>query len=358
MTIEELRESGLIVYECISGSKAYGLSRPSSDTDIKGVFVLPRHRFYGLTYVPQVADATNDTVFYELGRYVELLLANNPNLLELLATPPQHVLRKHPLIKCLTPELFLSKKCRDTFGGYALTQVRKASGLNKRINVPEPRERRTLPDFCYVLEGQGSRKLSDWLGERAWRQDALGLINVPSAKGMYAVYYDPEGTRGYRGVVRDAKTANQVALSSIPKGEAFVAHLYVNVDGYRAHCKAHARYWSWVEARNDARYAETVAHDRGYDAKNLMHTFRLLDMAKEILGTGKVIVERPNREELLAIRRGEFAYEDLMARAEAKMRDVEAAWRASALPESPSADDVEKLLVELREEFYGSECFT
>ena len=48
MDIAELKEKGVIVLECISGSKAYGLDTPISDTDIKGVFVLPKKDFYGL----------------------------------------------------------------------------------------------------------------------------------------------------------------------------------------------------------------------------------------------------------------------------------------------------------------------
>ena len=45
---EYLKENDLIILECISGSKAYGLDTPSSDTDIKGVFLLPKKDFYGL----------------------------------------------------------------------------------------------------------------------------------------------------------------------------------------------------------------------------------------------------------------------------------------------------------------------
>ena len=48
MNISELRDRNLIVLECISGSKAYGLDTPESDTDIKGVFVLPKNEFYGV----------------------------------------------------------------------------------------------------------------------------------------------------------------------------------------------------------------------------------------------------------------------------------------------------------------------
>lgn len=38
MTIEDLKKNDLIILECISGSRAYGLETPTSDTDIKGVF--------------------------------------------------------------------------------------------------------------------------------------------------------------------------------------------------------------------------------------------------------------------------------------------------------------------------------
>ncbi|SDK25805.1 Predicted nucleotidyltransferase [Catalinimonas alkaloidigena] len=66
LTVEELRQRGWIVLECLSGSRAYGLDTPTSDTDLKGVFILPEAEFYGLDYVPQVQNATNDEVYYEL----------------------------------------------------------------------------------------------------------------------------------------------------------------------------------------------------------------------------------------------------------------------------------------------------
>lgn len=37
MTIHDLRDRNLIVFETISGSKAYGTSLPTSDTDIRTV---------------------------------------------------------------------------------------------------------------------------------------------------------------------------------------------------------------------------------------------------------------------------------------------------------------------------------
>jgi predicted nucleotidyltransferase len=115
-----------MLLQIISGSRAYGLDTPQSDTDIKGVFALPKREFYGLDYTEQVNNQTNDIVYYELGRFVDLLMNNNPNLLELLATPEQFVLHKTPLISLLKPEMFLSKLCCKTFCRLAMSEEKLA----------------------------------------------------------------------------------------------------------------------------------------------------------------------------------------------------------------------------------------
>ena len=115
MTITDIKENKLLLFECISGSKAYGLDTPQSDTDLKGVFYLPKKHFYGLEYIPQISNETNDEVYYELGRFVELLAKNNPTILELLATPDDCILYRHPLMNRLNIDMFLSKRCKDSF---------------------------------------------------------------------------------------------------------------------------------------------------------------------------------------------------------------------------------------------------
>ena len=97
-----------------------------------------------------------------------------------------------------------------------------------------------------------------------------------------------------------------------------------------------------------------MKHGKNYDSKNMMHTFRLLDMAKEILTEGKIKVRRENREELLKIRKGEWEYDDLIDLANAKMKAVEEAYENSSLPEEPNLTTVEQLLIEIREELYQS----
>lgn len=53
MTFDQLmQEPQHLLLKCVSGSRAYNLSLPSSDTDLKGIFVLPRTELYGLHYTP------------------------------------------------------------------------------------------------------------------------------------------------------------------------------------------------------------------------------------------------------------------------------------------------------------------
>jgi hypothetical protein len=352
MTIQDLRDRNLILFECISGSRAYGTDLPTSDTDIRGVFILPQSDLYGLNYVEQVNDNKNDVIFYELRRFVELLSKNNPNILELLCAPSDCILYKNPLFDQLRPVDFLSKLCRDTFAGYAVSQIKKARGLNKKILNPIPGARKSLLHFCYILtDNGGSQPVLEWLVIRGWQQENCGLVSVPHARDVYALFYDPTTALGFQGIVSGPESA-EVSLSSVPKDMSLMAHLYVNHDGYSSYCKEYRDYWEWVEKRNDARYQNTLEHGKNYDAKNMMHTFRLLDMATEILETSQVLVRRPNRDELLKIRSGAFDYDDLIIKAEQKVAHVQSAASVSALPDRPDLGRIEQILVNMRTALY------
>jgi len=351
MTIADLKSQNLLLFECISGSRAYGTDLPTSDTDLKGVFVLPQAQFYGLDYVEQISSEHNDEVYYELRRFGELLYKNNPNILEMLATPDDCVLYCHPLFEAFRRENFLSKLCKDTFAGFAFAQIKKARGLNKKINQPMPPARKTPLDFCYVAEKQGAMPLTTWLERRNWQQENCGLVVIANMRDLYGLYYDETGELGYSGVMKK-ETANDVALSSIPKGSEPAALMSFNKEAYAMHCRAYREYHDWLAARNDERYQNTIAHGKNYDAKNMMHTMRLLDMAEEILKDGKLLIRRPNREELLAIRRGDWEYDELIAQAEAKLAQIEACYKDSPLPKRPDKALIERLLVETRKGFY------
>lgn len=351
MDIEHIRKNNLILLECISGSKAYNLDLPSSDTDIKGVFYLPKELFYSSEYIPQISDENNDVVFYEIGRYIELLAKNNPNILELLATPKDKILYKHAVMNAITSEMFLSKKCKDTFAGYAMTQIRQARGLNKKIVNPIPKERKSILDFCQVLYKQGSISLNKWLKIENKQQENIGLVAIPHFKTTYGLYYSENIDVVYKGVM-NKESSNNVSTSSVPKDISPLTHLYFNHDGYSKYCKDYKDYWDWVEKRNESRYENNLKHEKNYDSKNLMHTFRLLDMAEEILIEGKVNVRRENRDELLEIRSGKWTYEELVERANKKIESIAEAYEISSLPLNPNIKDIENMLVNLRMELY------
>jgi predicted nucleotidyltransferase len=354
MTLEQLtQESRHLLLKCISGSRAYNLSLPTSDTDIKGIFILPQEEIYGLTYTEQVANASNDEVFFEIGRFIDLLSKNNPNILELLSTPKSCVLFRHPLMDLIKPEDFLSKLCLDTFAGYAKTQIRKAWGLNKKINQSFEKERKSVLEFCYVVKDNGTLPLNEWLLEMRLVQEDCGLVNLSHFRDAYLLYHQKQvdEEEKLKGIV-SAISANDVQLSSVPKGTESLGIMYFNKDAYSIYCREYNEYWQWVEKRNDERYQSTLSHGKSYDAKHMMHTFRLLNMAAEIAIDHRVIVHREDRDFLLQIRRGEFEYEELMQMVEKKMAHIEQLYMSSALPEAPDPEKAGELLIRIRKEFY------
>ena len=284
-----------------------------------------------------------------------MLVKNNPNILELLNTPTDCVLYKHPLLGEMKSEMFLSKMCMQTFAGYAQTQVKRARGLNKKILNPIDKELKSVIDFCYVVSGQGTLPLSAWLQKKNIEQEDCGLVCLTHMRDMYALFHRSQFKEEvrFRGVV-SGSDANDVSLSSVPHNSEPPAVMHFNKDGYSAYCKDYHEYWEWVEKRNEVRYQDTLEHGKNYDAKNMMHVFRLLNMAQEIAIEKKVNVRRKDREYLLSIRRGEFMYEDLVAKANEQIARIQDLYKTCDLPETSDVKAANDLLCTLREKFYSS----
>ncbi len=362
MTIQDLKNKNLLLFEAISGSRAFGLATENSDTDIRGVYYLPKEDFFGLNYIPQISNETNDITYYEIGRFVELLQKNNPNILEILASPEDCIQYKHPLMDLLKTEDFLSKLCKDTFAGYAVSQIKKAKGLNKKILNPVDKERKSILDFCFILDGQGSVPLKKWLnkflssggvssGRGGLLQKNCGLISIDHTKGMYALFYDESGTLGYKGIIQNEE-ANQVSISSIPKDEKPAAYLFCSLDAYSVYCKDYREYWKWVAERNEDRYNVNQTHGQNYDSKNMMHTIRLLQSCEQIFKTGSLTIRVENRDELLDIKAGNQSYDYVLQTAESLIQSIENHYSTSHLPDSPDTEKTAKILIQIRKNLY------
>lgn len=353
-TFEDLKANpNFLLLDCISGSTAYNVSVEGSDVDRKGIFVAPQESIYGFGSPVQLANETNDEVYFEIGRFIDLLVKNNPNILELLYTPPKHVLFRHPLMDLIEPREYLSKRCLETFAGYAVSQLKKAKGLNKKINIQQALERKTVLDFCYVLEGNGSAPLAQWLGKRGFRQEDCGIAKVDHFRDVYLLYHGAQldGETSFRGICSGA-SADDVQLSSIPKGLAHLAVMTFNKDGYSSYCREYREYKVWEENRNPARFAHNRSLGKDYDTKNMMHLFRLLHMAEEIALYREMQVHRPDREFLLSIRNGAYTFDELSGMATSKLEKLQQSYADSTLPDYPDAELAERMLVRLREAFY------
>jgi predicted nucleotidyltransferase len=192
-TFENIREQGLLLYEYVRGSQAYGLSLPTSDEDTGGVFIMQHNDLLGLpsNMIDQVNDEKNDNVWYEIGKYVELLAKANPNMLESLFVPKHCIKYIHPAFQLIIDnrDKFITKETFKSFVGYATSQIQKARGLNKKIVNPITERKQPL-DFCYTFKKQGTTPITKWLKERNMKQIYCGLNHLPNMNQMYGVYYD------------------------------------------------------------------------------------------------------------------------------------------------------------------------
>jgi len=406
MTIDYLRENNLIAYEYIRGSHAYGTNikdssgNDISDIDIGGVFICPETDLYGLRnkYVEQVNDEKSDVVFYELGRWVELLLKSNPTSMESLFIPDDCIIGDiHPAVRHILnhKEAFLTKQCLNPILGYAFQQLQKASGYNKKCNIPEDFQRKDILDFCYTFKNQGSQPIKEFLDEYHLDQRYCGLVNIPNMKDTYGVYYDfaayfkfegidwycadfqIEGVKypfsilgvdektileriknkeffHYSGIVYpdEITKSNEVRLSSIPKGETPICYMVYNKDAYTKHCKDYKDWTEWKKHRNPVRYENNRGYN--YDSKNFLHMIRLMEMGVE-LAEGKGFNVRRTGDDvkhLLAIRNHEFSYDEVMAEATLLKNKFDEAVKTTKLPSKIDVDFVNNLLLEARKIAY------
>jgi hypothetical protein len=387
ITYNYLKENGCILFECIVGSQAYATNIETSDIDKKFVYILPQDYILGTGYVEQL-NVTKDITGWELKRFLELMGSSNPTVLELLNTPEDCIITKHPLFQYLLDHKadFITKGCENSFAGYAVAQIKKAKGLNKKQNWEKDKmARKDVLDFVYVIEGQKSIPWKVWNEIKKYDEKFCGVVNIPNARDSYAVYFDtdanncfneriPEDLRekaktwrieeglpmgfGYKGLVKTGEgqnvgESNQLRLSSIPKGETPICTIVYNKDSYSTHCKDYVSYNEWLENRNESRYIQTTKKGQTVDTKNMMHCMRLIRMAKEI-GRGEGIkVRRADREELLAIRRGEVDLDSLIETAESEIKEMDKIFEESNLPKSIDPELVNNLLIKIRREFYN-----
>jgi uncharacterized protein len=362
MTLQELRERGLIIFECNAGSRAYNLATATSDTDVRGVFKLPVAEYLRVSQPPQqVSDGRHDTIYYELRRYFQLAAECNPNIIELLWTDESDIRICAPAMRRVLDrrDLFISKKAYHTFSGYAVAQIKKARGQNKLVYNPEPKERPTQLEYCWIIPSPYPTEPPRMPGRPIpLRESGFDLSQFHAAKlehvpGVYRLYHYGPSARGvFRG---SAEGGLLLVTESIPiedEWPRFRGFLVFNEDEYAHGVKRWENYWTWIANRNDQRWISQEAGQVDYDLKNMMHCLRLMFSCESILRMGepRVKFHGGDREFLMNVRQGRFKYDELMAIVEEKMKTLESLYETSTIPYEVDREAIDQLFEEILRE--------
>ena len=253
------------IFVGLSGSHGYGLNRIGSDYDYRGVFIASKKYYFG----------------FEVGKYL--------------------IKHRH---------LFLRKKVKHTYSGYAFAQIKKMETHRKWLLNPP--QKKPLPEDFGIKDAPLTKdELHAFLeylynlvrGKIEFLEEAEELYRLLTAdidfKGMLKQHPLPDEALAY---------SQQLTNS---RGD-FI-RLLQKSQKYQIALREWQAYLSWQKNRNPAR-AE-MERESGFDLKHGMHCIRLLRSGLEILREGKVIVNRNeagDAAELKAILQGEYSYEQVM----------------------------------------------
>lgn len=393
-TFDNVRKEGRLLYEYIRGSHLYNLNVDGSDVDSGGLYICDSSFIYeqGVTpYQFEIADNKHDTTWYELGKFMWMLVKSNPTVFESLFVPSNKILTpRNPILDELfaNKNEFITKDCFKPFVGYAIEQIKKARGLNKKFVCPMV-ERKTPLDFTYTFHKQGSIPILDFLSRYHMKIGYCGLNRIPHMNDMYGLFYDwgkhynecqdknerylitnswanlcadrfqkyerikNEPIMHYRGLTtEEISHTTQLRLSSIDdKNDIPICHVSFNSNGFQEHCRKYKEYKDWEKNRNPQRYESNL--NKTYDSKNMMHCMRLMHMGKEIAEGQGVNLERTwDRELLLNIRNHKYEYDELIEMVDNEKTAMDKAIAESTLKEHIDVDLVKHILSNARKQFY------
>lgn len=132
---------GVVEYSLVYGSHAHGTNTPSSDVDLRGVYILPNDDFLGLARPKLTWERkADDVVFWELGHFVQLLCKGNPNIVGMLYAPMDCVVVHATLGAELRERAawFLTQQFRSAYMGWihreSLDIAKLHKGSSKRLS--------------------------------------------------------------------------------------------------------------------------------------------------------------------------------------------------------------------------------
>jgi len=149
-----------VIYLTRAGSHAYGTNTATSDEDFRGVAIAPVASYLGIgkPFEQYEQKGNPDIVIYDFRKFVKLASQANPNILEILFTDyadepgglswtanklGTELLKMGPL--------FVTKRARATFSGYATAQLKKIKH-NTDHRIPGSDRANRIEEYGYCTK--------------------------------------------------------------------------------------------------------------------------------------------------------------------------------------------------------------
>jgi hypothetical protein len=365
LLMERIAVESRLILLALTGSHAYGTSRPESDLDYKGVFIAPKDYYLGFKTFEQkdsgwdtdpgtglypMLDGVKDCTVYELRKFLSLVFNNNPNILETLWMDREFYAHISPVGEKLLSyrSAFLSQKVRGSFAGYAYAQIKRVETHRKWLLHPP--ERKPVPQE-FGLNDDNYKPLT-----KAEMNAFLEFLYM-LVRDCIEVLEPAQQLRDlllekidYKAILKQHPLAEEVLprVQEYTRATNDFIHLLHVSQGYRQAINEWDAYCKWKLGRNPER--KVLEKKCGYDAKHMSHCIRLLRMGIEILRDGVLNVSRKKAGDagfLLAIRNGDVAYQEVKEMADSLFEEIKSV--GSELPEEVDREFLNSVCVELVE---------
>lgn len=314
-----------IILLALGGSHAYGTNVEGSDVDIRGCALNAKDEILTNKNFEQFVNEATDTTIYAFNKLITLLSNVNPNTIELLGCKPEHYLYLSPIGKELLDNrnLFLSKKCIHSFGGYANAQLRRLD--NKAVRLVSQSEREvhilnSIENAAYTFKDKYF-KLDD---------------------DMIKLYIDKSEQEEY-----DTEVFMDINLKHYPLRD------YKNMWSEMNNI---VKEYSKVGKRNQ----NAIEHNKL--AKHMMHLIRLYLTCLDILNDGEIVTCREKDHDfLMDIRNGKYLDENRQPTAEFFdiVDDLESkldkAKQTTDLPDNPDYKKINEFVASVNERIVRGE---
>lgn len=308
-----------IIILTLGGSHAYGTNNENSDLDIRGCALNSKMQILTNENFEQFVNEATDTTIYAFNKLVTLLSNVNPNTIEMLGNKPEHYFYVSPIGQELidNANLFLSKKCVHSFGGYANQQLYRLNQKSAHQLSQAGLEQHILKTLEF-MKTDFNKKYSNF------SEDQINL------------YIDKAVQEGY-----DTEIFMDVKLTHYP---------------LRDYCSMWSELQNTVKAYGKIGKRNEKALEHGKIAKHMMHLIRLYMMCLDILEKEKIITYRENEHDLLMdIRNGKFLdsndqpIPEFFEMVDEYEKKLEYAKQNTNLPDNPNYKEINEFVASVNE---------